>query len=252
MKQKKPFSQRYSERKLGRVHPKSIYAQADPECEAQVFAEYTEYLVDISANEYSVHWCGSTRQRLGLEYRRAEKELVEAAQDYYRDVYEVSDNVAVTKAVFESNAEFLLEKLKPTTLSRIIRDGVDFLGEIRQEKLSDISLGRQVEERSEGAEVALLREWRVRVPDLSKADLTVEYFNQERNITQETGEEYAMFFDLDKEVNLEVLEDMARDRSDFDSEPQMQYLESYVSNDSNDLELEEPPRLSLTRINSTM
>lgn len=62
-----------------------------------------------------------------------------------------------------------------------------------------------------------------------------------------------MFFDLDKEVKLETLENLARDSSEMDSEPQMQFVESYISNDSTEnIDLEEPPRLSLGRINSMM
>jgi hypothetical protein len=87
LKQKKPLSARYSERKFGKVHPKSIYAQADSECENQIFADYTEYLVDVSINEYNVHWCGSTKQRLGAEYRKAEKEVLEAAEEHFIETH---------------------------------------------------------------------------------------------------------------------------------------------------------------------
>jgi hypothetical protein len=108
--------------------------------------------------------------------------------------------------------EFLQETLKPPTLNRIIQDGLEFLGEVRQRKLGTDTM---VDE----TELAMLREWKLRLPDLGKNDLTVEYFSQDRKIAQETGEEYAMFFDMDKQVSLEMLENMA-DGSDLGSEPQ--------------------------------
>jgi hypothetical protein len=52
-----------------------------------------------------------------------------------------------------------------------------------------------------------------------------------------------------------MLESLMRDNSDMDSEPQMQLIESYISNDSGvdhieNHELESPPKLILGRIQS--
>lgn len=43
--------------------------------------------MDVSINEYNVHWCGSTKQRLGAEYRKAEKEVLEAAEEHFIETH---------------------------------------------------------------------------------------------------------------------------------------------------------------------
>lgn len=77
--------------------------------------------MDQSINEYNVHWCGSTGQRLGLEYRNAEKEILRVAEEHFRETQEMFDNLAVTKTIFEKTAHFLTDKIKPPTLFKIIK-----------------------------------------------------------------------------------------------------------------------------------
>lgn len=41
----------------------------DPSLYQQIIKEYIEYVVDISINEYSVHWCGHSGHLMHVPYQ---------------------------------------------------------------------------------------------------------------------------------------------------------------------------------------
>ena len=110
---------------------RNIYLEADGECEQQTFSSYTEYLVDVSINEYNVNWCGSSQQRLGTEYLQAEKQLLLAMSNFLSECQWTLGNVCVTKLIFEATMEFMDERLKPPTQAVMFKHATDYLAELR-------------------------------------------------------------------------------------------------------------------------
>jgi methionine aminopeptidase len=45
------------------------YFETDKELYKQLIQEYMEYTIDISVNEYSVHWCGFSSHELHVPYK---------------------------------------------------------------------------------------------------------------------------------------------------------------------------------------
>ena len=49
-----------------------------------ILIEYLEYMVDLSVNEETVHWCGHSSQPLSKPYVTFEKELLVLHQDFLK------------------------------------------------------------------------------------------------------------------------------------------------------------------------
>jgi hypothetical protein len=94
--------------------------------------------VDVSINEYNVNWCGSTQQRLGAEFRQADKQLVLAMNNFLTECQYVLGSACITKLIFEAVAEHLSERLKAPTQATIFKHAADYLEELRAVRLKEL------------------------------------------------------------------------------------------------------------------
>ena len=99
---------------------------------------YTEYLVDVSINEYNVNWCGSTQQRLGLEFRQADKQLVLAMSNFLTECQWTVGSVCATKLIFEAISEHMTERLKSPTQATMFKHAADYFEDLRVVRLKEL------------------------------------------------------------------------------------------------------------------
>jgi hypothetical protein len=63
-----------------------LFFDAHPENYEMLVMEFNEYLVDVSVNEQTVHWCGHSRHQLEQPYLRYEQLLLQLNSDYTRSL----------------------------------------------------------------------------------------------------------------------------------------------------------------------
>jgi hypothetical protein len=91
----------------------------------QLLKEYVEYMVDISINEDSVHWCGHSDHEMHVPYQEYSQVVVDSLNEYLEKNYRICHQVDKTDALFAEIIQKILhemdkEYLKPYTLKKLI------------------------------------------------------------------------------------------------------------------------------------
>jgi hypothetical protein len=105
--------------------PLEGYFEDDGGLYKQLIQEYMEYKIDISVNEYSVHWCGFSEQELHIPYRDFETHFIPNFADYLRRLLEVAKGVphavlAIDRALCALLDQIDCDFLKPVTLKKVL------------------------------------------------------------------------------------------------------------------------------------
>lgn len=84
-----------------------------------------EYKIDISVNEYSVHWCGFSQHQLHVPYKDFEALFLPNFCTYLRKVLDVAKVVphaklAIDHALCSMLGQIDCDFLKPVTLKRVL------------------------------------------------------------------------------------------------------------------------------------
>lgn len=83
--------------------------------------EFNEYLIDISVNEQTVHWCGHSNHQLEEPYLAYEQKLVELNAEYMRSLLEDVGSEERSE-VIKLDIEYLsLLQIKNRTLKKIVQ-----------------------------------------------------------------------------------------------------------------------------------
>lgn len=64
----------------------STFFDANPDNYEMVVMEFNDYLVDISVNEQTVHWCGHSTHQLEQPYLDYEEALTELSSDFIKSL----------------------------------------------------------------------------------------------------------------------------------------------------------------------
>lgn len=96
-----------------------------------ILFQYTEYLVDLSVNEVTVHLNDHGEQEMGLPYALAENILVEDTLKYYRYIYDSIHDLPILKSLIESDLKLLKTVTKPLTIKKIVVATNELLESIR-------------------------------------------------------------------------------------------------------------------------
>lgn len=83
----------------------------DPTIYSQLLKEYIEYIVDISINEYSVHWCGHSDHIMHIPYQEFDKMVVENYQTYIDRIQQIALSVADPITAIDSMLSSMIEQL---------------------------------------------------------------------------------------------------------------------------------------------
>lgn len=85
-----------------------------------IIHHYTEYLVDLSVNEVTVHFNDHSEQQIGRVYKQAERVLVEQTGEFYAHIYNTFHEPAILKYLVESDLEIVKALVKPITTKKIV------------------------------------------------------------------------------------------------------------------------------------
>ena len=89
-----------------------------------ILIEYMEYMIDLSINEETVHWCGHSEQPLSEPFNSFEKEILAENKkylNYLRTLQENTLNKTFQQDYFAHELDFLeLVEVKPLTIKKII------------------------------------------------------------------------------------------------------------------------------------
>lgn len=99
--------------------------EGEPSLYRQLIQEYMEYTIDISVNEYSVHWCGHSQHRLHVPFTHFEALLLPHFRIYLRQLLETAHQVPHSQLAIEHTLSALLVQLdsdflKPVTLRQLV------------------------------------------------------------------------------------------------------------------------------------
>lgn len=105
--------------------PLQEYFEQDTNLNKQIIQEFMEYKIDISINQYTVHWCGSSKHDLHLPYKNFEGEFMLQFDKYLRKIVKITKEITQNKQTLDYTFSVLISELdtdfvKPITLSKII------------------------------------------------------------------------------------------------------------------------------------
>ena len=83
----------------------------NPDLYKQLIKEYTEYFMDISINEYSVHWCGHSRHHLHLPYQDFQQLIITNFHPYLDKLMALTQSVAHPKLAADALLKSFLDDL---------------------------------------------------------------------------------------------------------------------------------------------
>ena len=66
----------------------AVFFDSHPDNYETVVMEFNDYLVDISINEQTVHWCGHSDHQMEKPYLEYEKEVVDLSLKFYESLGE--------------------------------------------------------------------------------------------------------------------------------------------------------------------
>lgn len=97
----------------------------NPELYNQALKEYIQYIVDISINEYSVHWCGHSEHVMHIPYQQFDRMVIESYQHYINKMERIAVSVCDPAVAIGSMLKSMIEQLdkqyiKPVTLKKVI------------------------------------------------------------------------------------------------------------------------------------
>lgn len=141
-----------------------------------------EYLIDASTNEYSVHWCQSSSQKLGSIYNNNEHLILESTKELYENWKQIFEQSPLLKEAYEKDVEYLRNIIKPNTLSKIIQQANSIIEETFTQSKKLIK------------------------GEFEQLDDRIRNLNEKRMIPLELDEEYQQFFDFDKTISLDKIE----------------------------------------------
>ena len=94
----------------------------EPEALEAIVSMYVEYAVDVSSNEYNIHWCESSSQKLNQIYTNVHNLILASTKELYGNWKDIFGGDIIVQEVLESDVEFLRATIKPTTLKHIIQE----------------------------------------------------------------------------------------------------------------------------------
>lgn len=158
----------------------------EPEALEAIVSMYVEYAVDVSSNEYNIHWCESSSQKLNQIYTNVHNLILASTKELYGNWKDIFGGDIIVQEVLESDVEFLRATIKPTTLKHIIQEA---------------NIVIQNEFKGKGKLIK---------GGFERLDDRIRYLNEKRMIPLELNEEYKEFFDFDRTIQLEKIESRIR------------------------------------------
>ena len=103
------------------------YFEKNPELYEQISRDYVEYIMDLSVNELTVHWCGHSQHDVQEPYLELEDAFLEYNEKYYSYLKGLvfckqikTEEKTAFKSLLEAELGFLNRGfVKPMTLKKI-------------------------------------------------------------------------------------------------------------------------------------
>lgn len=162
--------------------PLEEYFESDGWLYKQLIQEYMEYKVDISVNEYSVHWCGFSSHDLHLPYRDFEALFLPHFTNYLRKVLDIARDIPRVGAAAGHALCAMLDQidcdfLKPVTLKKALQ--------VVREEASAL-LGPSFPESALAHKIAETENY------FNVTDKKLKLFNQQNNISNESTVKFSI------------------------------------------------------------
>lgn len=98
-----------------------LFFDRHPENYEMLVMEFNEYLVDVSVNEQTVHWCGHSRHQLQQPYLKYEQQLLELNRAYCLSLLPTCSASDLRRQLAQIDLEYLsVLQIKNRTLKQMV------------------------------------------------------------------------------------------------------------------------------------